>query len=208
MIWYRVQIGAYALKKSAEKISVNLIEKGFKTSITKEKLLYKVRVGSFQDKAKAEKLLKRVHQYKQYEKAKILEWNDGKDLPIIDISPSKPAVEDYKPVIKFVAIWHTETCEYKYGDAQVFIEYAKNGIDILHAVLVEIIFKRRLRGFHMPFDDRVVATFGDDMLPGILQSFPGFVVLGENQNAGSVFVQTVDDEDSGFRIFLGDIVRD
>ena len=80
--------------------------------------------------------------------------------------------------------------------------------DQLHAVLIEIIFKRRLRGFHMPFDDRVVATFGDDMLPGILQSFPGFVVLGENQNAGSVFVQTVDDEDSGFRIFLGDIVRD
>lgn len=137
MIWYRVQIGAYALKKSAEKVSVDLIEKGFKTSITKEGLLYKVRVGSFQDKAKAEKLLKRVHQYKQYEKAKILEWNDGKDLPIIDLSPSDPPVASYKPIIKFIAIWHTETCEYKYGDAQVFIEYAKNGIDILHAVLVD-----------------------------------------------------------------------
>ena len=138
MIWYRVQIGAYALKKSAEKVSVDLIEKGFKTSITKEKLLYKVRVGSFQDKAKAEKLLKRVHQYKQYEKAKILEWNDGKKpIDIPQIVPVKPVVEDYKPVIKFVAIWHTETCEYKYGDAQVFIEYAKNGIDILHAVLVD-----------------------------------------------------------------------
>ena len=78
MLWYRVQIGAYALKKSAEKVSVDLIEKGFKTAIVHEGLLYKVRVGSFQDKAKAEKVLARVHEYKNYRKAKILEWDDGK----------------------------------------------------------------------------------------------------------------------------------
>jgi len=138
MIWYRVQIGAYAIKKSAEKVSVDLIEKGFKTTIAKEGLLYKVRVGSFQDKAKAEKLLARVHGYKKYEKAKILEWNDGKDLPIIDISGDDDKKEDdYRPLIKFVAIWHTESCEDKFGDAQVFIEYAKNGVDIAHAILVD-----------------------------------------------------------------------
>lgn len=135
MIWYRVQIGAYALKRSAEKVSVDLIENGFKTSITKEKGLYKVRIGSFQDKTKAEKLLARVHKYKQYKKAKILEWNDGKDLPIIDLSGDKE--EDYHPIIKFTAIWLSETDESMYGDAQVFVEYAPNGIDILHAVLVD-----------------------------------------------------------------------
>lgn len=91
MKWYRVQIGAYKLKRSAEKVSVDLIEKGFKTSISKEGLLYKVRVGSFQDKSKAEKLLARVHEHKKYRKAKILEWNDGKDLPIIDLSENKEA---------------------------------------------------------------------------------------------------------------------
>lgn len=132
MIWYRVQIGAYAIKKSAENVSVDLIQKGFKTSITKEGLLYKVRVGSFQDKAKAEKLLARVHQYEKYKKAKILEWNDGKDLPIIDANG-----DDYHPYIKFTAIWLSETHESMYGDAQVFVEYAPNGIDILHAILVD-----------------------------------------------------------------------
>ena len=142
MIWYRVQIGAYAIKKSAENVSVDLIEKGFKTSVTKEGLLYKVRVGSFQDKAKAEKLLARVHEHKKYEKAKILEWNDGKDLPIIDISggnedKKEENKENYHPKFCFYPIWFTESCESKYGDAQVFIEYAENGVDIAHAVLVD-----------------------------------------------------------------------
>lgn len=139
MLWYRVQIGAYALKKSAEKVSVDLIEKGFKTSISKEGLLYKVRVGSFQDKSKAEKLLKRVHEHKKYRKAKILEWNDGKDLPIIDISEGKEPEKEqsYHPVIKFVAPWFTETCESKFGDAEFFIEYEKNGIDISFVILVD-----------------------------------------------------------------------
>lgn len=146
MIWYRVQIGAYAIKKSAEKVSVDLIEKGFKTSITKEGMLYKVRIGSFQDKKKAEKLLARVRNYKKYEKSKILEWNDGKDIPIVNVGELVPDISDaiddgkhsdYRPKINFVAIWHTETHESMYGDAQVFIEYAENGTDILHAVLVD-----------------------------------------------------------------------
>ncbi len=139
MIWYRVQIGAYALKRSAEKVSVDLIEKGFKTSITKEKGLYKVRIGSFQDKSKAEKLLAMVHKYKKYKKSKILEWNDGKDLPIIDLSGDKKdeQEEKYNPKFCFYAIWHTESNKSMYGDAQVFIEYAKNGTDIAHVVLVD-----------------------------------------------------------------------
>lgn len=139
MIWYRVQIGAYALKRSAENVSVDLIEKGFKTSISKEGMLYKVRIGSFQDKKKSEKLLARVKKYKKYERSKILEWNDGKDLPIIDIHGSGPDVEEdlYHPTIELVAIWHTETHPDMYGDAQVFIEYDKWGVDISHAVLVD-----------------------------------------------------------------------
>lgn len=134
MLWYRVQIGAYALKKSAEKISVDLIEKGFKSAIAKEGVLYKVRVGSFQDKTKAEKLLARVHAYKKYKNAKILEWNDGKDLPIIDMSEKE---NDYKPLFRFEAIWLSETHESKYGDAQVFIEYDRNGVNVKHAILVD-----------------------------------------------------------------------
>lgn len=139
MIWYRVQIGAYALKKSAEKVSVDLIEKGFKTSISREGLLYKVRVGSFQDKSKAEKLLKRVHEHKKYRKAKILEWDDGKKAPTVDISEGKEPEKEqsYHPKIKFVAPWFTETCESKFGDAEFFIEYEKNGIDISFVILVD-----------------------------------------------------------------------
>lgn len=138
MIWYRVQVGAYAFPKSAERVKVDLIEKGFKPAIVREDLLYKVRVGSFQDKKKAEKQLARVKKYKEYSKAKIFEWNDGKDLPIIDISGSGPGVAyDYHPRIDLVCIWHTETHEDMYGDAQVFIEYDKWGTDIVHTVLVD-----------------------------------------------------------------------
>lgn len=86
MIWYRVQIGAYAIKKSAEKVSVDLIEKGFKTSITKEGMLYKVRIGSFQDKKKAEKLLARVKKYKKYENRRFL---SGMTVKIFRLSMSE-----------------------------------------------------------------------------------------------------------------------
>lgn len=144
MIWYRVQIGAYALKKSAEKVSVDLIEKGFKTSIAHEGLLYKVRVGSFQDKAKAEMVLARVYEHENYRKAKILEWDDGKKeektgstLVTNPIDIPKEDDLDYKPRIDLVAIWLSETHESKYGDAQVFIEYGPDGKTIKHAVLVD-----------------------------------------------------------------------
>ena len=35
MIWYRVQVGAYAFPKSAERVKVDLIEKGFKPAIVR-----------------------------------------------------------------------------------------------------------------------------------------------------------------------------
>ena len=147
MKWYRVQIGAYVLKKNAENVCADLIEKGFKTVIAHEQMLYKVRIGSFQDKAKAEKLLARVTEYKAYKKAKILEWDDGKKfVPIQKPVDSENAPDEdtdvdkgpkFHPLIKFIGIWFTESCESKFGDAECFIEYDTDGKTVKHTILVD-----------------------------------------------------------------------
>ena len=125
---YRVQIGAYLLKKNAEKAAVKLIERGFKAAIIKENGLHKVQIGSFRDKANAEKLLKRAKSYKDYKNAKIMVFDDGK----------KEVVETpFHPLIRLVGIWLTESCEDKFGDAEVFIEYEDDKKTIAHAVLVD-----------------------------------------------------------------------
>lgn len=53
---YRVQTGAFALKKNAITLAEKLESKGFKTYIVKNGLLYKVQTGAFSVKANADKL--------------------------------------------------------------------------------------------------------------------------------------------------------
>lgn len=138
MILYRVQIGAYALKNNATKVCADLIEKGYKPATLKENGLYKVQIGSFANKANAEKRLAEVRKLGKYKNAKILQYDDGKSaaepaVPVV--TPDEPE-KAFHPVIDFVAIWLTESCESKYGDAQVFIEHDADGA-ISHAVLVD-----------------------------------------------------------------------
>jgi len=46
----------------------------------------------------------------------------------------------------------------------------------------------------------------DAFLPVILQSFADFPILGENQDARCVFIETVDDENAVARILSGHII--
>lgn len=138
MILYRVQVGAYALKKNATKICADLIEKGFKPATIRENKLYKVQIGSFSAKENAVKRLAEVKKYSKYKNAKILLFDDGKSAadPAVPAAAPEEPEKPFHPVIDFIAIWLTESCESKYGDAQVFIEYAEDG-SIAHAVLVD-----------------------------------------------------------------------
>lgn len=65
---YKVQVGAFANKKNADKLAKELNNKGYKTYIVLEGELYKVQVGAFANKKNADKLAKELNDknYKTY----------------------------------------------------------------------------------------------------------------------------------------------
>ena len=59
-VYYKVQVGAFALKKNAENLVAELKKKGFDAIIVKKLLWYKVQVGAYEVKANAEAMKKRL----------------------------------------------------------------------------------------------------------------------------------------------------
>ena len=71
---YKVQTGAFLIKRNAEKQAGNIISKtGLKTIIVQENAFYKVQVGAFSNKANAENVIKTLS--KSGFIAKIFEYN-------------------------------------------------------------------------------------------------------------------------------------
>ena len=59
-VLYKVQVGAFLLKKNAEKLKKELDQKGISSIVKKEGLYYKVQTGAYKVKANAEAMKKRL----------------------------------------------------------------------------------------------------------------------------------------------------
>ena len=78
--------------------------------------------------------------------------------------------------------------------------FVLRNVDKMEVVLRQIVRQSRLFLFHFAFNDRVIGSCFHYFLPMVLQCFTDFVFLRENQYAGCVFVQTVDDIDAVARV--------
>ena len=57
---WKVQVGAYEIKKNAEEIEQDLFRQGFKPFVKFEDDLYKIQVGAYSEKSNAEDMLKKL----------------------------------------------------------------------------------------------------------------------------------------------------
>ena len=59
-VWYKVQVGAFLIKKNAEKLQKELEQKGISSIVKKEGLYYKVQTGAYKVKSNAEAMKKKL----------------------------------------------------------------------------------------------------------------------------------------------------
>ena len=129
--YYRVQTGAFALKRNAEKQAAQIIGRlGIRTAVVKEGLLYKVQAGSFTSKTNAigrANLLTGVGY-----KTVITSYTTANTLP----------AEDKKEInighrTRIWAINFMDENESVYGDATAIIEYGYDDKTIEHCILID-----------------------------------------------------------------------
>lgn len=134
-VLYKVQIGAYAIKKNAEKQAAKIIEKtGLKPIIVKNGILYKVQCGAFSVKSNAEK--RKNILVKAGFNAIVLKVENISVGDVAEELPSVVGVGDTSSRIRVWAIKFFDEDESLYGDATAIIEYDDKG-NILHCVLID-----------------------------------------------------------------------
>lgn len=131
--YYRVQVGAFALKRNAEKLAAKIIEQfGIRTVIVKEGILYKVQAGSFASKINAlnrAALLDKAG-YKTIVSMHVVEDEDS--APVDDKKTDK---EPHR--VRVWAINFMDEDESQYGDATAIIEYGADDKSIQHVILID-----------------------------------------------------------------------
>lgn len=129
---YKVQTGAFALKKNAEKQSARIIEKtGFKPIIKKEGFLYKVQCGAFSKLSNAN--ARKGALIKAGFSANVVAVNTESDITIIDETPKEISE---KTKIRIWAVHFFDEDESQYGDCTAIIEYNNSG-EIIHCILID-----------------------------------------------------------------------
>jgi len=129
---YKVQTGAFALKKNAEKQSARIIEKtGFKPIIKKEGVLYKVQCGAFSKLSNAN--ARKGALIKAGFSAIIIAVDTNANVTLIDETP-KEISEETK--IRVWAVHFFDEDESQYGDCTAIIEYNSDG-KIIHCILID-----------------------------------------------------------------------
>ena len=128
MTIYKVQTGAFALKRNAEKQAAKIIDAlGIQTTIVKDGLLYKVQCGAFAEKYNA---------YKRYN----LLLSAGYSAIVVavekdNIEVSTPYADNHR--IRVWAINFMDEDEGQYGDATAIIEYGEDDRTIEHVILID-----------------------------------------------------------------------
>ena len=114
--YYRVQVGAFVLKRNAEKLAAKIIEQfGIRTVIVEENMLYKVQAGSFASKINA------------LNRAALLDKAGYKTIVSMHVVEDSAPVDDKKTDkephrVRVWAINFMDEDESQYGDATVIIE--------------------------------------------------------------------------------------
>ena len=129
---YKVQTGAFAFKRNAEKQSAKIIEKtGLKPIVKKEGLLYKVQCGAFAKLSNANAQKNAL--IKAGFPAKIFAVNIDDRTVLVDETPKE--ISQYTK-IRIWAVHFFDEDESKYGDCTAIIEYDRDD-KIIHCVLID-----------------------------------------------------------------------
>lgn len=128
MTLYKVQTGAFAIKRNAEKQAAKIIDAlSIQTTIVKEGILYKVQCGAFASRDNA---------FKRYNQLKSLGYKPV--IKIVETVVEKPEpvyVENHRT--RIWAINFMDENESLYGDATAIIEYGADNKTIEHVVLID-----------------------------------------------------------------------
>lgn len=170
---YKVQTGAFAIKRNAEKQAASIIERtGLKPVVIKDGVFYKVQVGAFAVKENATKLQNALKKAGFSVKLSVYE--------IIDEIVSTN--EDGHRVCVY-PIWFFEKDESLFGDCTAIIEYDEKGIAI-HCILIDTakasassVIVSKLKALGVTFIDAVVISHAHgDHYGGLTNIFKAFKV--------------------------------
>ena len=130
MVLYKVQVGAYAIKRNAEKQAAKVIAKlGIRTTIVREGIIYKVQCGAFSQYGNAVTMVNKLRKA-------------GFNV-VIKAVTTEPESEDKKEEYvenhrtRIWAINFMDENESLYGDATAIIEYGADNKTIEHVVLID-----------------------------------------------------------------------
>lgn len=180
MLLYKVQCGAFRIKRNAEKQATKIIEKtGLKPAIIREGLNYKVQCGAFANKTNA--MVRQVALGKA-----------GFDSVLVPVYDMKSEAQDRDKTVEHSAtgkirvypICFFEKNESLYGDCTAIIEYAEDDVTVKHCILIDtamagassvIIDKLRKLGISV-IDALVISHAHGDHYGGNTKIFEAFPV--------------------------------
>ena len=175
MTLYKVQTGAFAIKRNAEKQAAKVIAKlGIRTTIVREGLIYKVQCGAFSQYGNAVTMANRLRGagFKALIKLAVVETEptDKKDT----------YVDNHRT--RIWAIDFMDEDESQYGDATAIIEYGADDTTINHVILIDTAMassttvKKLKRAGVTTIDAVVISHAHGDHYGGLTNVFNNFKV--------------------------------